>query len=58
MDDLISRQAAIDALLHDWYGMVTSVFDVLKAVPSAHDVKKIHYAIWRQRRCKRLFWQP
>ena len=35
MDDLISRQAALDALLHDWDGMVTSVFDVLKAVPSA-----------------------
>lgn len=50
MADYIDRQAALDALFHDWDGMVTSVFDVLKAVPSAHDVKKIHYAIWRQRR--------
>lgn len=33
--DLISRQAAIDALTHKWDGMVTSVFDVLKELPSA-----------------------
>lgn len=35
MDDLISRQDAIDALTHKWDGMVTSVFDVLKELPSA-----------------------
>jgi len=34
-NDLISRQAAIDALTHEWDGMVTSVFDVIKSLPSA-----------------------
>ena len=33
--DLISRQAAIDALTHKWNGMVTSVFDVINSLPSA-----------------------
>jgi len=33
--DTISRQAAIDALTHEWDGMVTSVFDVIKSLPSA-----------------------
>lgn len=33
--DCVSRQAAIDALTHKWDGMVTSVFDVLKELPSA-----------------------
>jgi hypothetical protein len=40
MDDLISRQAAIDALTHKWDGMVTSVFDVLKELPSAQLERK------------------
>lgn len=35
MSDLIERQDAIDALTHKWDGMVTSVFDVLKELPSA-----------------------
>ena len=35
MIDLISRQAAIDALTHKWNGMVTSVFDVINSLPSA-----------------------
>ena len=35
MNDLISRQAAIDALTHKWDGMVTSVFDVINSLPSA-----------------------
>ena len=33
--ELISRQAVIDALTHKWDGMVTSVFDVVKSLPSA-----------------------
>jgi len=33
--DMISRQAAIDALTHKWDGMVTSVFDVINSLPSA-----------------------
>ena len=33
--DSISRQAAIDAFTYKWDGMVTSVFDVLKELPSA-----------------------
>ncbi len=40
MSDLISRQAAIDALTHKWDGMVTSVFDVLKELPSAEPERK------------------
>ena len=32
--DCISRQEAIDALTHKWDGMVTSVFNVLKELPS------------------------
>ena len=46
MDDLISRQAAIDALTHEWDGMVTSVFDVIKSLPSAQpaaDKYEYHY---------------
>lgn len=39
MDDLISRRAAIDALTHKWDGMVTSVFDVLKELPSVQPEK-------------------
>ena len=38
--DLISRQAAIDALTHEWDGMVTSVFDVIKSLPSAQPEQK------------------
>lgn len=38
--DLISRKAAIDALTHKWDGMVTSVFDVLKELPSAEQEPK------------------
>ncbi len=34
-NDLIDRQAAIDALTHKWDGMVTSVFDVVNSLPSA-----------------------
>ena len=34
-DGTISRQAAIDALTHEWDGMVTSAFDVIKSLPSA-----------------------
>ena len=33
--DLISRRAAIDALTHEWDGMVTSAFDVIKSLLSA-----------------------
>ena len=33
--DTVSRQAVIDALTHEWDGMVTSVFDVVKSLPSA-----------------------
>ena len=33
-NDCISRQASIDALTHKWDGMVTSVFNVLKELPS------------------------
>ena len=39
-DDTISRQAAIDALTHEWDGMVTSVFDVIKSLPSAQPERK------------------
>lgn len=35
MDDLISRQAAIDWPTNEWDGMVTSVFDGIKNLPSA-----------------------
>lgn len=35
MNDLISRQAAIDWLKNEWNGMVTSLFDGIKALPSA-----------------------
>ena len=35
MDDLISRQEAIDWLTNEWDGMVTSVFDGIKNLPSA-----------------------
>lgn len=35
MDDLISRQAAIDAFQHKWDGMALSVFDVINGLPSA-----------------------
>ena len=34
-DELISRQAAIDALKYKWDGMVTSVFDVINSLSSA-----------------------
>lgn len=34
-NDLISRQAAIDWLTNEWDGMVTSVFDGIKNLPSA-----------------------
>lgn len=34
-NNLIDRQAAIDALTHKWDGMVTSVFDVINSLPSA-----------------------
>lgn len=40
--DLISRKAAIDALTHKWDGMVISVFDVLKELPSAEPEQKIY----------------
>lgn len=33
--DVISRQAAIDWLSNEWDGMVTSVFDGIKNLPSA-----------------------
>ena len=35
MDDLVSRQAVIDWLKNEWNGMVTSLFDGIKALPSA-----------------------
>ena len=35
MDDLISRQAAIEALTHKWDGMVTSVFNIINSLPPA-----------------------
>ena len=34
-NDLIDRQATIDAFTHKWDGMVTSVFDVINSLPSA-----------------------
>lgn len=34
MQDLISRQAAIEWLTTEWDGMVTSVFDGIKRLPS------------------------
>lgn len=40
MSDLIERQKALDALTHKWDGMVTSVFDVLKELPSAEPERK------------------
>ena len=35
MDDLISRQAAIDWLKSEWDGMIISVFKGIKSLPSA-----------------------
>ena len=35
MNDLISRQAVLDWLKNEWNGMVTSLFDGIKALPSA-----------------------
>ena len=35
MSDLINRQAALDWLKNEWNGMVTSLFDGIKALPSA-----------------------
>ena len=35
MADLIDRQAAIDWLENDWDGMVLSVFDGIRDLPSA-----------------------
>lgn len=35
MDDLISRQAVLDWLKNEWNGMATSLFDGIKALPSA-----------------------
>lgn len=32
---MIYAEDAIDALAHEWDGMVTSVFDVIKSLPSA-----------------------
>lgn len=40
MNDLIDRQAAIDALTHKWDGMVTSVFDLIKELPSAEQERR------------------
>ena len=41
MDDLISRQEAIDELTHKWDGMVTSVFNVLKELPPAQPEQNV-----------------
>ena len=35
MDDLISRQTVLYWLKNEWNGMVTSLFDGIKALPSA-----------------------
>ena len=35
MSDLISRQATIEWLKNEWNGMVTSLFDGIKTLPSA-----------------------
>ena len=35
MDDLISRQDVLDWLEKEWDGMVVSIFDGIKALPSA-----------------------
>ena len=35
MSDLINRQAALDWLKNEWNGMVTSLFDGIKALPPA-----------------------
>ena len=50
MSDLIDRQAVLDALTHKWDGMVTSVFDVVKSLPSTQP-EIIHC-----RDCK--YWNP
>ena len=45
-DDLISRQEALDWLKNEWNGMVTSLFDGIKSLPSAQT--EPHYC----RECK------
>ena len=40
MDDLISRQEVLDWLKNEWNGMVTSLFDGIKALPPAHQEKR------------------
>ena len=37
-DDLIRKQDAIDWLENDWNGMVTTVFDGIRGLPSAQPV--------------------
>ena len=40
MNDLISRRAVLDWLKNEWNGMVTSLFDGIKALPPAHQEKR------------------
>lgn len=39
-EDLISRQAVLDALINEWDGMVMSVFGLIKNLPSAQPDEK------------------
>lgn len=44
--DTIDRKAALDWLKNEWNGMVTSLFDGIKALPSAqpkHDISKANF---------------
>ena len=38
-NDLISRDVLIYALTHKWDGMVTSLFDLIKALPSEQNLQ-------------------
>lgn len=49
MSDLISRQAALDALQHEWDGMVLSVFDCINNLPSAELLTEEDYTELRHR---------
>ena len=47
MAEYIDKQAALDALTHNWDGMVTSVFDVVKGLPVA-DVQPVRRGHWEK----------
>ena len=46
--DCISRRAAIDWLTNEWDGMVTSVFDGIKNLPSAQPERKDYTEMKRE----------